>query len=157
MHPRTVGIVVAGILVFALGMRFAVFHYGLLPVSEEVVLKKAVALSVGYTLDGNNRKSLTITNPDQVEEILSLMELRRETFRDEWRKGGPGAVPGTADLTFHFHDRSTRTLAFEARDWLGQYRVNPRFYERLREIVSLSERKRIELLDQRPFRGAEKW
>ena len=48
MYPRTLVIIAAAMLVGALVLRFLVFQFGWLPVSEEVVLKKAIALKVTY-------------------------------------------------------------------------------------------------------------
>ena len=48
MRPRTLVIVAGLMLVGALALRFLVIQFGWLPVSEEVVLKKAIALKVTY-------------------------------------------------------------------------------------------------------------
>ena len=52
MHPRTVAILVGSILLLGLVMRVVIFQTGLLPVSQELILKQATALTVPYTSDG---------------------------------------------------------------------------------------------------------
>jgi hypothetical protein len=62
MHPRTVAIVVGSILLLGLIMRVVIYQTGLLPVSEELILKQATALTVPYTSAGV-LKTMTIRRP----------------------------------------------------------------------------------------------
>ena len=45
MHPRTVFIFVGAILLIGFGARWVVYHYNLLPLNKEMVLRQAVALA----------------------------------------------------------------------------------------------------------------
>jgi hypothetical protein len=71
--------------------------------------------------------------------------------------GGPmrGGVGG--GVTFHFPDGSKRNLPFASRTWLGQYQVDPRFYERLCALVSRAERRPVEVLDNAPGEDQDGW
>src|SRR5580765_5529925 len=68
MHPRTLAIVCVILLAGSFGGRFVVKHFGLLPVSEESVLKRAVALVVSYH-DQDKLKKQLIADSIQVQEV----------------------------------------------------------------------------------------
>jgi hypothetical protein len=148
MHPRTVAILTASILLLALGMRVVVYQTGLLPVSEELILKQATALTVAY-VSGGKLKSLTISQPEQLQELFAVLDLRHDTNRrDEiLAVNGPGPpFGGTGQVTFHFPDRSTRQMYFRGPNWLEDREVNPRFYAKLCEYVSRAEGRPVQLL-----------
>ncbi len=91
MRPRTLVIVGVVMFVGAVVLRFLVVQFGLLPVSEEVVLKKAVALKVTFfdsTLVpvgngkakafANPRKSVWIDDPAEVSEALAALHMKAD-------------------------------------------------------------------------------
>src|SRR4051794_24218044 len=120
MHPRTVAPLVGAILLGALGLRGGVFQGGLLPVSEEGVLKKATALTVRYEVQGLS-KSLTLTRPEELADLFSVLEFRKGKEDDRLPHGRRGGVK------FHFPDGTIRELPFHSRSWLGESAVSPRF------------------------------
>src|SRR5580765_1885684 len=75
MHPRTLAIICVFLLVGSIAARFFVERFELLPISEEVVLKKAVALAVTYS-DGGKLKKHYVTDPAQVREVLATLRIK---------------------------------------------------------------------------------
>lgn len=150
MHPRTVAILVALILLLALVMRAVIYHTGLLPVSEELVLKQAVALTVTYSNRGNF-KMLTIDRPEQLAEVFAVLDLRRNDPRkDDMIFNQQGLLALGGQVTFHFPDRTTRLMVFRGQNWLEDAEVNPRFYAKLCELVSRAEGRPMQLLQDNP-------
>ena len=154
MHPRTIGILVGSILLLGLVMRVVIFRTGLLPVSEELILKKATSLTIGYTTAAGP-KSLTINQPEQLVDLFAVLELRppneRHDRMEQWGGGGGGMVGASGAVTFHFPDGTSRTLYFQGSNWLGRSEVNPRFYDRLREQVSRAEGRPVRFLQENPL------
>ncbi len=148
MHPRTVVLVVGLILLTSFGLRILIFQTGILPVSEELVMRQAVSLTVTYAV-GGQAKTLTVDRPEALEDLFAVFRLRqREAHRDVvWRGGPVGQVPVGGAVKFHFPDHTARQLQFLSRDWLGEFEVDPRFYQRLCDLVSRAEGRRIDLLD----------
>ena len=68
MHPRTLIILVAAILLASFGVRLVVFEYGLLPVSEQALLKKATSLTVSYSVPGKDAQG----NPAPVARTMTI-------------------------------------------------------------------------------------
>jgi hypothetical protein len=148
MHPRTVAIVVGSILLLGLVMRVVIYQTGLLPVSQELILKKATALTVGYTNAGA-LKTLTINRPEELADVFAALQISRPNERDDVMAfGGPG-VPGQAGgtVTFHFPDGTSQQLSFQGAGWLGPFHVNPLFYHKLREYVRRAEGRPVDLLE----------
>ncbi len=150
MHPRTIGILVGSILLLALVMRVVIYQTGLLPVSEELILKQATALTVGYTLAGVP-KSVTINQPEQLADLFAVLDLYRanESKVEMPAFAGPGGMPGVgASVMFHFPDGTSRVMYFNGANWLGGSEVNPRFYERLRAHISRIEGRPVHILQE---------
>jgi hypothetical protein len=166
MHPRTIAILIAAILLAAFGLRFLVFHFELLPVTEVALLKKATAVTVTYTVwDRKDRqgqflptsKSLTISKTEEVEDLLAALQLRPSRFRDDRRRreqelvfrGIP--VVAAPTVAFHFPDGTSRGgMTFEAQDWLGHMGIEREFYLKMCDLVSRAEGKRVEVLGNGP-------
>src|SRR5947209_2131602 len=119
MHPRTVAILAASSLLLALVMRVVVYQTGLMPVSEELILKKAIALTVTYP-SGGQARTLFINRPEQLEELFAALELRHTN--DSHRKIDmvppiqPVAnmvLPIAPGVTFHFPDGTRRQMYFQ--------------------------------------------
>jgi hypothetical protein len=157
MHPRTIAILVGSVLAVSLVLRAVIYHAGLLPLSEEIVLKKATSLTVTYT--AGQPKTLTITDPEQLADLFSVLELHapdrgqepidRQQFVAGQGSGGP--------VTFHFPSGRPRTLFFASPNWLGQSEVNPRFYASLCAYISRAEGgRRIDLFVDNDPAKAEK-
>jgi hypothetical protein len=143
MHPRTIAILVGSILAVALVLRAVILHAGLLPLSEEIVLKKATSLTITYT--ASVPKSVTISDPGQLADLFSVLELKDvpdETAQEKgmWAGRGTGGP-----VMFHFPNGLPRTLYFTSPEWLGRSQVNPRFYEKLCAHLSRVEGRRIDL------------
>ncbi len=184
MHPRTLVIVMGAIVLVSFGVRFVVYQHELLPISEQALLKKAMSLTVAYDVPGKDKKgqpillpkTLTISNPEDIADLLSVLELHRERYRDELddgprfrrRNGGmvvadpwgrEGWTRGTAKVTFHFPDGSTKPrppdeYQFADPGWLGQWKVNEQFYRKLCGHISRAEGRAVDpLLEQAPNRG----
>jgi hypothetical protein len=154
MHPRTMAIVVAGFLLAAIGGRFAVVQFGLLPISEEVVLKKAVALTVNYHVDGKF-KTYRISGPSEVREVLAALRVQREDYY-RYNSWGGGWRP---QVSFHFPNGSRRDQSFEGPNQLGGFMVDRAFCEKLNDIVSRHEGRKIDIFEFPPngFQGGPGW
>jgi hypothetical protein len=159
MHPRTVAILAASILLLALGMRVVVYQTGLLPVSEELILKQAIALTVTYSSEGK-AKTLFVNRPEQLQALFAVLDLRpageRPTTQDlkVWPVA-TGVLPIAPSVTFHFPDGSRRQMYFQGQNWLEDFGVNPRFYAKLCEYASRAEGRPVQLLhdDRWPQEG----
>jgi hypothetical protein len=151
MHPRTIAILVGAILLVSLGLRVALHEGDLLFQSEEGVLKQATSLSVVYRTAAG-QKTLTITKPEELADLFSVLDLRRPRPRDEEDVAVPfgarGPVGGT--VTFHFPDGTRQPLQFVSEHRLGDTEVNPRFYEKLCGYVSRAEGRQLNRLDEEP-------
>src|SRR4051794_18476584 len=139
MHPRTVAILIGAILLVSLGVRVLVFQGGLLPLTHEAVLKQATSLTVQYQT-ANGQKTLTLARPEEVADLLSALELQtpRSAADNEVvvaEQGGPGG----GIVTFHFPDGTGLPLRFTSARELGDFQVNPSFYEKLCRYVSRAE------------------
>src|SRR3712207_8418623 len=64
---------------------WAVLQFDLLPTSPQGVLRRAVAVTVHYQVDGKN-KSLRIEDPDEVKALLATLEVRRDDWAYRDRK-----------------------------------------------------------------------
>ena len=68
--------------VTAMAVRFVVVRYNLLPISEEAVLRRSVAITVGYQLDGallfpSGRLVIGVNENVRIEETTSAHESHR--------------------------------------------------------------------------------
>lgn len=149
MHPRTVAIIVAGILGLAFGLRWLVFQTGFLPVNDEVVLKTAVALRVTFLVRGNP-KSVLIDEREDVQALLTELRVRREG--DDYRRwGGPGpGSNGTTSVDFIFANGMQRNMPMTYSTQLGHHEIDSRFYAKLCEHLSSREGRRIDILSDNP-------
>lgn len=155
MRPRTLVIVGVVMFVGAVVLRFLVVQFGLLPVSEEVVLKKAVALKVTFfdsTLVpvgngkakafANPRKSVWIDDPAEVSEALAALHMKAdgEDARYQpgwiWCRAVPNPNPHI-EIEFKFNEKQSRTHSFEGSNAvrLDGYFVDREFRNVIREIV----------------------
>ncbi len=187
MYPRTLLILMVAIILTSFGVRFIVYQYDLLPINEQALLKKATSLTVTYEIQGKDKKTgqptlrpktLTISNPDEMEDLLAVLELRRESYRGEMdngpmvkgRNGGMVAVDpwgregwarGTVKVTFHFPDGSIKPrppdeYQFAGPRWLGHWTINEQFYRKLCVHLSRAEGRALDpLLEQAPNRESD--
>jgi hypothetical protein len=123
-------LVIFGILTASVMLRIIVFRYGLLPVTMEAVLKKAVAIQVVYQTDVG-QKQLWIGDRAQVDQLLSVLH----TVQYPTGTHGYGHASGRVlmNLNFIMPDGSQRSLYDMAPD------VDPAFFYVLSEIVSRQE------------------
>ncbi|HYV37073.1 MAG TPA: hypothetical protein VE988_15310 [Gemmataceae bacterium] len=142
MRPRTLAILAFVLLVGSVGLRQVVTYFGLLPVSEEVVLKKAVGLTVVYYVNGK-AKSQVISEPAELKDALAALKIDpREEFYTHYYGWGNGS---SASVEFWFPDGTRRRHAIEGPVHLGSYRVDPAFFRKLVEIINKREGKAIDL------------
>jgi hypothetical protein len=150
MPPRTVAIVAVLVLVAAIGLRVLVVRYSLLPVSEEAVLKNALAITVGYYHQGVFKK-LQITDPDQVKEVLETLHIVSDDPDGRFGKvvASTGVIlkPET-DIEFHFPDGYTREYKRDGK--MLPLDVDRGFYRKLNEIVSRHAGQAIDILETPP-------
>jgi len=144
MHPRTVAIVVLALLAGAVAVRVLVVRFGLLPASEEVVLKKAVAVTVDY-FDGSQLKKLRVEDPGEVREVLATLRVQREDYYGSWNRR-----PGN-NVMFYFPNGSYRGFPLESPGQLGSFIVDRAFHAKLCEIASRREGKPIDVTRTPPF------
>ncbi|MCC6420597.1 MAG: hypothetical protein IT429_20355 [Gemmataceae bacterium] len=167
MQPRTIAILVGAILLVAVGLRVFVYDSALLPVSEEVILKQATQVTVKYTLPHQpdpkkgpilKEKPLLVDRAEDLQALLATLTVRRGQYHDDpgmkWPVAGWAAPPPA--VVFRMPDGKEITLTFEREnyvrssqnDWGSE--VDPRFYEKVRELVSRAEKRPIDLLQQQP-------
>lgn len=146
MHPRTVGIIVAAILLTAFGLRWLVFQTGFLPVNDEVVLKRAVELRVNFSV-GGIPKTVWINRREDVQALLAELRVRREG-EDSRRWGGQGAGwgGGSTSVDFIFPNGMQRNMQMTYSTQLGPHQIDSRFHTRLCEYLSSREGRRIDIL-----------
>jgi hypothetical protein len=152
MQPRTLAIVVVVLVGGAIGLRLLVVHFGLLPVSEEAVLKKATAITVTY-YNGEKVKSLRISDRDQLREALAALRIHEDRhghYYGGFAIGmGMGVVPQTG-VTFHFPNGTRREHLFSGGGGYQNLELNGQFCEKLSEIISRHEGKRVDVLSAPP-------
>jgi hypothetical protein len=148
MHPRTLGLLLVLIFGLALAGRFVVTKFSLLPVSEEAVLKRAVAVTVTYYFKGQT-KSLTIDNRAELRDLLGSLHVLQEDYYGYARFG----MPRQQAVTFTFPGGRTRHCNFEGPQpyRLGSNQVDGAFYDKLCELVSRHEGEHVDVLDFRPM------
>jgi hypothetical protein len=150
MHLRTLGIVLVVIAALALGLRFAVVHFGWLPVSEQIVLKRATMVRVSYYA-GPQYKSLTLKDPAEVRELLGSLRItddgeERYIYSSSYsRVGGPASLPS---IEFVFPNGQARhyTISGPQPYHLGERVVHEDFYRTLCSIVSRHEGKPVDVV-----------
>jgi hypothetical protein len=143
MRPRTVAIVVVLLLLGAVGLRFLVVRYALLPVSEEAVLQRAVGLTIHYEV-GGVPKSLSVSDAE-LSEAMATLKIRKEDYTYYYGGGGRG-FGGQSQVDFHFPDGSKQTHVMYDKTQMGQFVVNQSFHDKLCDIVSRHEKKKIDRL-----------
>ena len=148
MHPRTVAVVGVVLLAGAIGLRLLAVHLNWLPVSDEVVLKKAVAISVRYH-NGQKFKTLHISDPAEVREVLAQLHMPDD--RDHYYGFARTMVAPTDQpaISFHFPDGSRRDHILDQMPYQG-FEVNTSFYDKLSEVVSRHEGKRVKVRPNPP-------
>src|SRR5580765_1006927 len=108
MHPRTLAIVCVLLLGGSFAARYLVGRFGLLPISEEVVLKQAVALGVTY-YDGGELKTRYITDPVQVSDILATLRIQdKEDYNGGYYYSGHAGPTAGPAVEFRFPNGQVR-------------------------------------------------
>jgi hypothetical protein len=137
----------AGIALFCLlmfGAAVAVFLW-----SREATgsrdLKKATSLTISYTLKGNQAKSVTVSDPAEVRDLLDALEITGTQ---------PGMFMGlkpAGRVDFVLPDGTVARTTFadktdlDRANW-GQVYVTPRFYEKVCDVASKTEGRKIDVL-----------
>lgn len=160
MRPRTVFFIVVLILLGAVGMRFLVVRFGLLPVSEQAVLRRAEAITVMYQVNGVP-KMLYIGDRTEVNELLASLEIHNEDFQYYYGGSSRNFGTNTTQVKFHFPGGTEHSFPVYDRMKLGQFGVAPGFYDKLKAVVSRHEKATVDLLtvpvapDVRPGQGGK--
>jgi hypothetical protein len=141
MHPRTVAIIAVALLVGAFVLRLLVVRFGLLPVSDEVVLKKAVAITVHY-FDRGKKEVLVITNPGEVSALLATLRIKGNGY--SW-VAQPQDLDPTPYIVFHF-PRGQASLPLVSPRSLGGNKIDEAFYTQLNEVISLRRGRPVDIL-----------
>jgi hypothetical protein len=149
MHPRTVAILIGAILVVSVGVRVLLFQGELLPLTDEAVLKRATSLTVFYQT-ANGQKALTVTRPEEVAELLSVLEMRSPRSAADDERALVNRRLAGGKVTFHFPDGTRLPLQFSSEEQLGNSLVSPSFYVKLCRYVSRVEGRAIHQLDAEP-------
>jgi hypothetical protein len=147
MQPRTLAIAAFVLLAGSVALRYLVVHFGLLPVSEEAMLKKAVAITVTY-FDQDQNKSLSISDPEQLAGLLAALRMQdSELYYYSGVTGGGGLWwPTPATVTFEFSNGLSRGHTFNGPYNLGGYTVDEVFFNKLRTLVSNHEGHDVDIL-----------
>jgi len=146
MLPRTLFAMVFLIVASSLALRFAVVHFGWLPVSQEVVLRKAEAVSITYYVRGL-QKTAYIDDPTERQSLLSALSIQRD---DNYGYGGLGMANFmNLPITFHFPGMKTQQFNLQSPSQMGHYQIDRAFHEKLNEIVSRREGQKVDVLDLR--------
>jgi len=113
-------------------------------------LKTATSLTVGYTLKNGVGKSITVSDPAEVRALLDALDI---TGTRPGAMSGPNAAggqPGWVDFVLpdatvvrcHFFF-NPNTLV---RDNWGQVYVMPSFYQKVCDVASRAEGRRIDVM-----------
>lgn len=108
-------------------------------------LKKATSLTIGYTLKGRTAKSVTVSDPAEVRDLLDALEIT------ETRPGWFGGPSPLGWVEFVLPDGTVARAVFvsptqlDRANW-GQVFVTRRFYEKANDVASQAEGRRIDLL-----------
>src|SRR5580765_833754 len=153
MHPRTLGITCVVLLVGSFGAEFFVERFGLLQLSEEIVLKRAVALGVNY-YDGGELKAQYITDPVEVREVLATLRIQdKEDYNGAYYYSDrAGSGVGTA-VEFRFPNGQVRNHRLYGGNTLGSRVVDRAFTQKLAAIISQREGHAIDLSRWQPSGG----
>ncbi len=141
--PRWVGRTLLLVCLALFASTAGVFAY-LRTVGNSADLKKATSLTLYYTLKPQTLKRVEVTDPAQVKDLLDALDI---THTD------PGMVYGIKPVgyvEFRLPDRTFRCNFFsktqlDRANW-GQVYVSPRFYEKVCDVASRAEGRRIDVL-----------
>jgi hypothetical protein len=144
MQPRTLMILVVLILAGAVGLRFLVVQYDLLPTSEEALLKRAVAVTVQYKVLAA-QKSLIIADPVELSDLLQTLRFNGDepSYYGKYTR---------SSLTFRFPNGRSREIKLGGPQpyRLGNQSIDRAFYDKLCEIVARHEGQAVDVLDLHP-------
>jgi hypothetical protein len=139
------------LLVLAVGARVSLVWSGAIP-NEHDDLKMATALRINYTVDGFSR-TLTINNPREVQEVLSAMVFtgtsRGGRYRRFYTPPSRGAAPSDVDFLYPGGREIHATFVSRtemSRNDRGPVQLTPRFYEKISQILSQQEGKKVDPL-----------
>jgi hypothetical protein len=147
MRPRTLALTILCILVVALVLRYCVYRYGWLPVTQEAVLKKAVDIRVTYLMDRQPRLMI-INDAAERRELLGLLRVN-EDLRDRYHsyRGWGGGPPAKDAASVSFTMPGVRSYSYQLTpdNLMGELLVSPAFFRKLDEIISRHEGRPIDV------------
>jgi hypothetical protein len=152
MRPRTLVIAILALLIGAFGVRFLVVRFGLLPISQEALLRHAVAVTVYYEVDGKS-KAMRISDAGEINELLATLRITRNEY--SYGYGGPGYNTGSGVVVFHFPKGQQQSHTMVGTNQMGEYAVDPAFHTKLCEIVSRHEKKKISSVVAQPMQPGQ--
>lgn len=141
---------VAVLLVGGVGVLLVLPYLARQKVKKEAeVVKQAVSLKVTYMkgLGGHQNKAVTITDPDELRELLSAIEVT-SVNRAIWISDAP-----YSEVVFTQPDGTVMMAKFAGRghldlQGLGQVYLTHRFYEKVCEALSRRAGKDIDVLSR---------
>lgn len=152
MRPRTVVIVILVLLLGALGIRFLVVRYNLLPFDDQAVLRRSVSVTVFYTAD-NRQKNLLISDAADVKELLATLRIGND--HDYYFQQSKYSAYAPI-VEFQFPNGRKQAYTLNEPYQLGPFAIDPAFHNKLCDLVSRHEKKRFDTLIPRFFPAAEK-
>ena len=115
-------------------------------VTSSADLKRATALTLHYTAKNLAMKSVRVDDPAQVRALLDALEITGTNYGYPWNNKGAARVdfdlPGGTTARCNF-----MTATHLERDGWGWVHTTPRFHQKLCEIVSQAEGRRIDVLN----------
>jgi hypothetical protein len=145
MHPRTLVLLLILILGGAFALRFLVVRFGLLPVSEEAVLRRASAVTVSYSVRPGVVETQTIDDPRELRELLGTIRIENDEY---YTTSGVSGTTGVV-VTFHYPS-GQQMLNVDSPDKLSNYKVDRAFYDTLNRILSDRKGQPVDLLNDHP-------
>jgi hypothetical protein len=146
MRPRTVVLLFCCLVALGAGVRFLLFSTGWVLRDQGDLLRRATSVTIGYSVQ-QQKKSLTVSNPEELQEILTNLHVTNA------RKGAHLTWKAASTVDFAMGDGTVIKTAFvrknqlDRSDW-GQLFVDPRFHEKLCEVVSKTEGKPVDVLKE---------
>ena len=108
-------------------------------------LKKATAIKITYVLKGNRTKSVDVNDPAEVKKLLDALEIGETQMGSQFTQTNGASVdftlPGGKSASVKFMNQSQ----LERVDW-GWLYVSPAFYQKVNEVISRAEGRKIDIM-----------
>lgn len=132
------------LLVLAGGLRFLLVRATGIPPTHEALYRNATAVTLRYTVK-YQAKTITITDPDEVQTLVSAFHVTRTLKGHSW----PTPTNGGADFVLAdgsvIQTRFHQPMLLERTQW-GGLSLTSEFYERVCAVLSRAEGRPIDVL-----------